>query len=182
MDLYYDPVYFDGLKTHFSLFVTTLGQNATMFDNWNFKNANTFDDFWFDEKENFMIYQSEEHIIGRESIESAKLRVSPELTTKKGYVAKMYILGVAVQWKDEVTQNLVYDRNLNENVDMRTPKTAHFNDTNVNIMFTFDWNQREYILHYFGMEDIITSVGGMLAFLTPLINFLSPYFIIYFLF
>lgn len=94
----------------------------------------------------------------------------------------MRVMGIVVSWKDKVTQNLVYDRNLNENVDMRTPKMMSFNDTNVNIMFTFDWNQREYIITYFGMEDIITSVGGMIAFLTPFINFLSPYFIIYFLF
>lgn len=68
MDLFYDPLYFGGLKTHFTLFFTTLGQNATMYENWNFNQPEEFDDFWFDEKSNFMIYQSEEHKVGSESI------------------------------------------------------------------------------------------------------------------
>ena len=45
-----------------------------------------------------------------------------------------------------------------------------------------DYIERIYKYKYFGFDDIMGSIGGINAFIKPLLGSIVPYFVIYFLY
>lgn len=42
--------------------------------------------------------------------------------------------------------------------------------------------ERQYILHYYTIGDILATVGGLRSSIMPIIGEFSPFFVLYFLF
>jgi len=91
------------------------------------------------------------------------------------------ILGIRITTKDNVRKNVFYDRVLNINGDMRVPLHSSFNSSDFFIPIETDFTERIYIYQYMGVNDIIKSVGGINAFIFPILALATPYFVIYFL-
>lgn len=58
--------------------------NQTIYNNWNFETHEIFDEFWFDDKNNFKIFNAADHVVGKESIEVSRIGVAPEKNIYKG--------------------------------------------------------------------------------------------------
>lgn len=68
------------------------------------------------------------------------------------------------------------------NIDNRIPLANKYNSTTQTILFRFDFTERQFTFKYFLFMDILASIGGLNAFITPLVSKLVPFFVIAFLF
>ena len=74
-----------------------------------------------------------------------------------------------------------FKRNLNVNQDGKLPVKEHFHNSDVVVMFDYDFTERIYEYDYITLSDIMSSVGGLLASITPLFKILTPLLIVHFL-
>ena len=57
-----------------------------------------------------------------------------------------------------------------------------YNTSNIYVPVDTDFTERIYIYEYYTYSDIMGGIGSMNAFIAPLLNFLTPYFIMFFLY
>lgn len=179
IDIIFNEKEFDKLRSQFALFQTSQGPEA--FNNFNFSTPELWDDIWFGENSTY-IANSEAFILGKTSLDTARIPIAPEKVTKKNYVPTTWILGVPVRYKDEVKYDMDMYKVQESNVDNRIPLANKYNSTTQTILFRFDFTEKQYTFKYFMFMDILASIGGLNAFITPLVSKLIPFFVIAFLF
>ena len=95
----------------------------------------------------------------------------------------MSILGIPLITEDVEVDKVLYSRALNMNFNQRVPVSDRpFNSSNVHIPFKLDFTQRKYFWSYFHLLDVVSSIGGVNAAVTPVLNKLMPWFMLYFLY
>lgn len=166
----------------FIVFSTLNYENKELYDSWNFPSAAEFDQFWFDDRNTTFLYHSDSYVIGKDQIDIARIRVTPEILIKKNRKPKMVILGLTLSYSDTELKNLNYDSVLNKNQDARVPHALVFNSSDIYSGFQADYTERIYIYKYFGFSDIMAGIGGTNAFIKPILNSVVPYFVIFFLY
>ena len=179
INIVFDEDEFDGLKSQYALYQTNQGPEA--FSNYNFSTPKLWDDIWFDENSTYLA-KSEEFILGKTSIETARIPISPEKITKKRYTPNAFILGIPYHFVDYVKENMDLFKVQESNIDNRIPLANKYNSTTQTILFRFDFTERHFTFAYFNNLDILASIGGLNAFITPLVSKLVPFFVIAFLF
>lgn len=63
----------------FIVFSTLNYKHTDLYDNWNFPTPPAFDEFWFDDKNTTFLYHSLNYEIGKDQIDIARIRVTPEI-------------------------------------------------------------------------------------------------------
>ena len=103
IDIVFNEKEFKGIKSQFALYQTNEGPEA--FNNFNFSTRELWDDIWFGDNSTYLA-KSEEFIIGKTSISTSKIPISPEHITKKRYIADAWIFGIPSHYKDYVKENM----------------------------------------------------------------------------
>ena len=80
-----------------------------------------------------------------------------------------------------MTKRIIYDRVNNQDQDGKVPTAETYNSTVIYIPFEAEFTERIYKYHYYHYSDIIASIGGLQAFITPFITSFGPFFVIMFL-
>ena len=62
------------------------------------------------------------------------------------------------------------------------PIAAIFNNSDIYCPIQADFTERKFIFKYYGKADIMAGIGGIGAFIYPILGYLTPYFVIYFLY
>lgn len=57
-----------------------------------------------------------------------------------------------------------------------------FNNSDIYSPLAPDYIERIYIYKYYGLADIMSGIGGLKAFVDPIMNSMKPYFVIWFLY
>ena len=104
------------------------------------------------------------------------------MITKKLFEPTTWVLGIPVSYKDYVKYNMDMYKVQESNVDNRIPLANTYNSTTQTILFRFDFTETRFTFKYFLFMDILASIGGLNAFITPLMSKLVPFFVIAFLF
>ena len=112
---------FYGMRSKICIFHSKNYKNSTVFDNWEFKTTNEFDNFWFDQINSTLLMHSADFIIGKENVQVASIRVTPEIEIKKDFEVKSHVLGIPATYGDKETKKALYDKTRNYNIDARTP-------------------------------------------------------------
>ena len=71
---------------------------------------------------------------------------------------------------------------MNRNEDLRVPIAPIFNSSDVYAPIQPQFIERIYIYKYFGVSDIMKAMGGLNAFIRPILAAFVPYFVIHFLY
>lgn len=85
------------------------------------------------------------------------------------------ILGVPVSYDDLVEKSLVF-----KSSDQITKK-SYTSSPDVKIKLDFDFFGREYIFSFYTLRDVLSSLGGIFAFVFTIVKLISPIFVLYFL-
>ena len=139
IDIVFNAEEFHDLKNQFALYQTN--QPADGFNNFNFSTPELWDDIWFGENSTY-IAKSEEFQIGKSSVDTSRIPISPEMKTKKAYVPEVYILGLPVRYVDEVKKDMSLYKVQESNIDNRVPLANKYNSTTQTILFRFDFTER----------------------------------------
>jgi len=115
-------------------------------------------------------------------VEIARIRVTPSVENHYENVPDTEIFGIPITYKDEKIKRLFYDTVLNRNEDARVPLDAVFNNSNIYCPIQADFTERVFNYKYFGKADILSEVGGISAFVYPILKNLTPYFVMFFLY
>jgi hypothetical protein len=67
-------------------------------------------------------------------------------------------------------------------LDLRVPLDDTYNSSTIFIPFSNDFTRREYTYKYFTILDIISAIGGVNAFIGPLVRKLAPFLMLLFMF
>lgn len=97
----------------FIIFTTLQWQEPEVYDSWNFPTAPDYDHFWFDVQNTTIVYHSNNHVIGKNQVDVARLRLAPEITTHAKNKPTTKVFGIVLGYEDEVVKRIVYDRVLN---------------------------------------------------------------------
>lgn len=122
--------------------------------------------------------------MGVNQVAIGKLRVVPEIQIYKKVDPGITILGVPVSFVDRTTKKATFEANLNINEDKRVPLSTHlvFNSSDIYSPIQADFTERIYIYKYYGVNEIMTGIGGLQAFLNPIIKSILPFFTMYFMY
>ena len=178
---------FDGMRSKFCVFHSKNYKNSTVFDNWKFKTTNEFDNFWFDQINSTLLLHSMDFTIGKENVQVASIRVTPEIKIQKDFVTKSSVLGIPTSYGDKETKLALYDKTRNYNIDARTPlhdidDSDDYKDPfEFKIGFEVDFVERIYRFKYYNAGDVLSAIGGLNAFINPILKWLVIAFIISFL-
>ena len=61
------------------------------------------------------------------------------------------------------------------------PHRETYNSSHAIIQFQFDFTEKEFTITYFGILDIVSTLGGLNGFVTLIIRIMTPIFILMFL-
>jgi hypothetical protein len=139
IDIVFNEKEFDGLKSQFALYQTNEGPEA--FNNFNFSTRELWDDIWFGENSTYLA-KSEEFILGKTSIDTSRIPISPQKITKKRYIPSSYFLGIPIKYIDDVQENMDMYKVQESNIDNRIPLANKYNSTTQTILFRFDFTER----------------------------------------
>ena len=174
-----------GLKTYSRMFQTKDAHNFTKFNNWNFTSPTVWDgygheNFYFD-KNTTLLFRTQIYTIGKEQPDFVRLDILPEIYTKKGTKVTTQIFGIPVAYGDDVINivNWLENTNVDERKYSRL-RSEYVSDT-IFIQMNFDFTRKEFVIHYFGVFDIMSKLGGFKASIGPLVNIFAPIFILLFL-
>ena len=56
------------------------------------------------------------------------------------------------------------------------------NSSDINILFDYDFTERQVTYEYYHVADIVSQIGGIFAFIRPILDLITPLFILYFLY
>ena len=105
------------------------------------------------------------------------------LTGKK---VKTEIFGLVLAHGDQIEANVTFKKSLNIDVNGRVPihegGPDDYNSSDVIILIDYEFTEREYILKYFGFMDILSKIGGIYAFASPILGLLAPGYILFYLY
>ena len=177
----HNPVLY-GMEGMFILFWTKDWDNSTKYNNWNFESGPQFDEFWFDEQGTQFLFHSSNYMINKHDIATARVRTTPEIEIRIDQKPKMVILGITITFENQELYYLIYDTVLNRNQDARVPLSPTFNSSDIYSPMQTEFIQRIYKYKFFGISDIMGGIGGLNAFINPVLKSMIPYFIVYFLF
>ena len=139
IDIVFNEKEFDGLKSQFALYKTNEGPTA--FNNFNFSTPELWDDIWFGENSTYLA-KSEEFILGKTSIDTSRIPISPQKVTKKRYIPDAWFLGIPIHYRDWVEEKMDMYKVQESNIDNRIPLANKYNSTTQTILFRFDFTER----------------------------------------
>jgi hypothetical protein len=90
-------------------------------------------------------------------------------------------LGIAASWSDDVNDTVIYSKNDNVDINGRLPTKSSAPKKELNIELGVEFSQQIYTYYYFGLLDICERIGGFVGFILPIMFFLAPFFILFFL-
>ena len=91
-------------------------------------------------------------------------------------------MGIPLMSENIVSDVVIYQRATNMNLDQRVPLSLTFNSSTIFIPYSMDFTQREYTFKYYTILDVISAIGGVNAFIAPVMSKLAPLFVLGFLF
>lgn len=74
-----------------------------------------------------------------------------------------------------------YQTTPNLNKDYLVSPEPTFNGTDIVLSLNMKFVERQYILNYYTLGDLLSKVGGLRASIMPIIGYFSPLFVLYFL-
>ena len=83
------------------IFSTNDHQQVDKYNKWNFPSGPVFDEFWFDEKSTQYLFHSVNYKIGKEQIDIARIRATPEIRIHKQMTPNLVILGIPLTFVDK---------------------------------------------------------------------------------
>lgn len=105
----------------------------------------------------------------------------PEIYTKKGVKVATRIFGIAIAYEDEVINFVNWLKNTNEDELKYSVLRSKYESDTIFIQMNFDFTRKEFVVHYFGVFDIMSKLGGFKASIGPLLAAFSPFFVLLFL-
>ena len=163
-------------------------KNKTRYNNWNFTgdarawddDDPKFDSFWYSINTT-LLWHTETYKIGREQIDMMDMYLTPEDFTLVGKNITSSFLGIPTSSKDIVYENLIWEGTQDVTEQWMVPKREKYTSSDMIANINFEFTQRRYTRYYYGTNDILKAIGGMRATVLPIINFLIPFIVIYFL-
>ena len=76
---------------------------------------------------------------------------------------------------------IIFQKTLQTDEDGRVPHRESFNSSKIMIQFQFDFTERQFTINYFGVVDVISTLGGINGFITPILAGITPLFMLVFL-
>jgi hypothetical protein len=94
------------------------------------------------------------------------------------------VLGIPISYKDINNTSVFYDPVLNKDEDSRVPlmSRSSFNSSNFWVPIQTDFTERQFQYRYNGLSDVMGSIGGLNAFIKPILGYATPYFILIFMY
>ena len=128
------------------------------------------------------LYITEKHLLGRRTVQSAFIRLTPEIIKKKGAVVKNSFFGIPTSYSDIIEKNIIYSPVLNRDSEGITPLANIYSNSSIKISFAADYTERNYIIKFFQVSDIMSSIGGINAFIRPIFGWIKIPLIMFFLY
>lgn len=118
---------------------------------------------------------------------NAYIRIQPERTFFKNQKVTKSLLGIPYSFDDNVIWELLWKQTIVRDDDFFTPirfmvPDEQINGTDIISNIDFEFTERVYNIHFFGVIDILSQLGGLRASLMPLLGFFIPFFTIHFLY
>ena len=77
---------------------------------------------------------------------------------------------------------IIFDSATNQNVDGRTDLADVYNSSDIYIPFETDFTERVFTNEYYNVVYIIKNIGGIHAFIAPVVGYIMMLFVFNFLF
>ena len=159
----------------------------TAWNNWNFSSKAE----WSDPDSGFIysnhttiLYQTVPFIIGKQR-PHVNLKMTPERKVFKDKDVLLYAFQekFALLTRDVVEEKIVFEKvtELNEDFHLEAPPITDGN-SNTTINCNFDFTQRSYIYHNYGLIDFFKDYGAIKSTLFPIIALLFPVIAVIFLY
>lgn len=140
----------------------------------------TVDSFWYSINTT-LLWHTETYKIGEEQIDMMDCYLTPEDFTLKNRNATGYFLGIPTGWKDYIYKNLIWTGTTDVTENWMVPKRGQYSSSDMIANINFEFTQRKYTKWYYGLDDILKGIGGIRSTVLPIIGFLIPFIVIYFL-
>ena len=129
-----------------------------------------------------------ELLLGSKFWETTQVKVNIFVYIEEETIVAKTILGIPVEWKNETSERLKYTKaelGLNpfgevvahdlEPFMKDNPKFIH------SIIFNVNFERTIMIYQYYGISDVLSSLGGLKSIITPFFTLFSPVFVLVFL-
>lgn len=96
-------------------------------------------------------------------------------------------MGIPTSFSDRIEERIIWRKSVVQNDDGMTPiRTLGagevFNNTFIVSNLDFDFTERIYNIQYFGIMDVMSTLGGLRASIVPIIGYLVPLLTLHFLY
>lgn len=174
-----------GLKSYNYLFHTKDINNFTKFNNWNFSSSLHWDSedhpsFWYDQNTT-ILFMTENYKVGEEQIKSFNLNLLPEKIVKIDHLVKTQVLGIPVDFENDEHREVLWKEATDINEDYLIDLRPEFKSSKTSVQLSFDFTERIIRLNYYTVFDMLSKIGGFKAAIGPIVAFIAPFFILYFL-
>ena len=120
-------------------------------------------------------------------LENAYIRLMPERSNHKGQVVTDTFLGFPTSYADRVETQVIWRKSVIVNDDQKTPiRMIDKNDDEFSDLIIsnidFDFTERIYDVHYFGVADVLAKLGGLSASILPFFTYIVPLMTLHFLY
>ena len=97
------------------------------------------------------------------------------------------MFGIPYEWEDIEKSELIWKQSIVRDDNNLTPKRIvlpgeQIKDTAIISNIDFEFTDRIYRIHFYGLMDMLSEIGGLKASLEPLIGLFTPLFIASFLY
>ena len=137
------------------------------YNNWNFTDIGPWDTngkeaLWWNVNTT-VLGNTQRYRIGYETIDKIDLSLKPESTRLVNRNVSSSVLGFPISWNDVIYQKVTYKQTTDINSDYECPKASKYNSTNIIFNLNFDFVESQYIVNYYTFEDVVSTLGGILA-------------------
>ena len=137
-----------------------IAQNSTLFNNWLFASKSSWDLFRLSKDSKFL-YNSVPFIIGKESLDIAKIQILPEMNRLVDKHVKYSLWNIPIILDMKNVTNLVLDSVTEVNFLKLVPlKESQSPGGKTVIPLAFDFNEKQTTYTFFTILDFLQSMGG----------------------
>ena len=164
---------FVGLRSYSVFFHSKETEDLEKYNNWNFSTSQLWDEFWFS-ADNLMLFRTELYVIGSSEADTITIRMYPSVEIHKNQNSS--------SGGDLIKTHISFKKNLNINQDGRVPMRPGTNSSTINVMIDYDFTERQITYDYYSTFDVFAKIGGIFAFVGPIVATMTPFVALYFLY